>query len=240
MLSIGLSDEEIPRYMRLWGLTLFGTLFFVGGLMRMVPIAAGLAYLIFIAPVFLLNMKIAQRRRLLRDQLVRGTQALANSARAGMSFIQGLEEAVNDVPQPLSGEFRRIFQEYQAGRPLPEALRDAQQRLNLESFTIFVSAILVCLERGGQITFALERLSEGLLEIQRLERKIEADTASGRKLAIILSAFPFVFMAGFSLMDPKMLGVLYTTLLGQVVVLVVGIIVFFAAKWCQRILNIDV
>ncbi len=43
-------------------------------------------------------------------------------------------------------------------------------------------------EGKGKITDALERISRSLQENQRLERKMEADTASGRKVIIILGA----------------------------------------------------
>jgi Flp pilus assembly protein TadB len=65
---------------------------------------------------------------------------------------------------------------------LPESLRAAKDRLNIDSFTLFAAAILVSLERGGRITDALERISHSLQELQRIERKLEVDTASGKKV----------------------------------------------------------
>ncbi len=239
MLAAGLSESQIHRWLRVWGQALFATGLVFGVLLRMVPVAAGLLYLVYIAPQYFLKRYVEKRKILLRDQLVRASTTLANTVRAGMSFIQGLEVVCNDTPEPLHGEFRRIINEYHAGRPLAEALRDAQQRINIEAFTVFSTAMLVCMERGGKVTFALERISAGLQELQRLERKLEADTASGRKLAIFLSAFPFAFMALFTLLDPNSMSYLYNTLIGQILILVVGVIVYFAALWCNRILSME-
>ena len=75
--------------------------------------------------------------------------------------------------------------------------------------------------------------------MQRLERKLEADSASGRKLAPLLALFPLFFLGLFTLMDPVSMNLLYTTLIGNLVLLLVGFIVFVAFKWCMFILNKD-
>jgi len=239
MLAAGLSESQVHNYLQTWGYVLCGTAIVFGLLLRMPPVAAGLLYIVFVAPRFFLAQYVARRKRLLRDQLVRASSALANSVRAGMAFVQGLELLCDDTPEPLRSELQRIVNEYHSGRPLAESLRDAQQRLDIEAFTVFATAMLVCMERGGKVTFALERISANLQELQRLERKLEADTASGRKLAILLSAFPFAFMALFTLLDPSSMSNLYNTLIGQFVLLGVGVIVYLSALWCQKILTME-
>ena len=78
--------------------------------------------------------------------------------RAGLSLAQGLETVGKETSEPLAAEIRRVVREYKHGRPLAEALRAAKDRLNIDSFTLFASAVLVSLERGGRITDALERI----------------------------------------------------------------------------------
>ena len=90
-----------------------------------------------------------------------------------------------------------------------------------------------------KLTLVLERISADLQELQRLEGKLEADTAAGRKLTFTLGAFPLFFLAGFTLLDPTSMSFLYNTILGQLVLLGVGAIVYFSCRWCLRILTID-
>ena len=237
--SLGLSSAQIARYMRVWGLTIFGVVFVFAVALRMFPVALGATYLVLIAPRYILTWRIAQRQILLRDQMVRASVALANASRAGLSQAQGLELVARDTPEPMAGMFRRIVHDYHAGRPLASALEELQQRLNLEAFTVFSTVLLVCMERGGKVSFALDRISENLQELQRLGRKLEADTAAGRRTALLLGAFPVVFLVGFSMLDPKMMHYMYNTTLGQVILLGVGALVFVAVKWCIAILNAD-
>jgi Flp pilus assembly protein TadB len=239
LIALGLDDDGVVKALRWWGIALFGTLVVFGVLAGMPPVALGLAYVVFVVPRFILDHLIARRRMTLRDQMVRASGALANTARAGLSLQQGLEKVSQEAPHPLKAELKRIVHDYHAGRPLADSLRETERRLNIESFTMFSSAILVCLERGGRVSFALDRISTTLQEMQRLERKLEADTAAGRKLALILACFPFVFLVLFAVLDPVSTGYLFATLLGQFVLLAVGALVYVSVRWCMRILNVD-
>lgn len=237
--ALGMDEEKVSGWMRWWGIAMFGCFFVVGIIMQMIPIGIGLAFLVFVSPRFLLDRMIAQRRTKLRDQLVRATVGIANGCRAGLSLPQSIDKVAGETAKPLADELVRIVRFHKGGSRIQDALREVQQRLDLEAFTVFASSAIVSLEQGGNISHALDRISEGLQEMQRLERKLEADSASGRKLATLLALFPLFFLGLFTLMDPVSMNLLYTTLIGNLVLLLVGFIVFVAFKWCMFILNKD-
>lgn len=239
LMALGLDNQGVVRALRWWGVALFATLLVFGVLAGMPPVALGLAYVVFVSPRFILDYLINRRRVKLRDQMVRVSAALANTSRAGLALQQGLEKVAEDTPQPLKAELKRIVRDYHAGRPLADSLREVERRLNLEAFTMFSSAILVCIERGGRVTFALDRISTGLQEMQRLERKLEADTAAGRKLATILAMFPMFFLLMFAVLDPISTWFLFDKTLGHFVLLGVGALVYVAVRWCMVILRVD-
>ncbi|MDC0936631.1 type II secretion system F family protein [Pirellulales bacterium] len=239
LIDIGVNEHDVTKYLRLWGVALFGVFTLFGILLGMLPIAVGLVYLVYIAPTFVIDYVIKRRSQVMRDQMVRASVGLANAARAGLSLPQGLENVSDETPQPMAAVLKRIVHEYKAGRPLTDALTEVRRRLDLEAFTMFSAAITVCLERGGKVTYALDRISETLHETQRLERKLEADSASGRKLALTLGCFPIAFLVGFTQLDPEGMSILYNTLLGQLVLLGVGVTIYFAIRWCMKILDVD-
>lgn len=240
MQQLSLDTGRLRIWQRWWGLTMAVT-FLLCLLVLKIPLIGAMAiYVIYILPRVVLEIMIARRRSLLRDQMVGASILLSNATRAGLSLAQGLEAVGKENPEPLASEFRRLVREYQRGRPLGEALRDAKVRLNLDGFTLLVNAVLTCLERGGRVTDALERLSRSLQENQRLERKIDADTASGRLVVIILGVFPFGFLLVFYLMSPDIVGLLFSSIVGQIVVVIIGVMVYASIKWAQRILAIDV
>ena len=237
--ALGLDEQQVGAWLRWWGISMFALFFLLGIVLRMVPVAVGAVLLAFVAPRYLLDRMIARRQVKLRDQLVRASTGVANACRAGMGLPEGIKKVAFESPYPLAGELKRIVRDYEGGRPIQKALREVQHRLNLEAFTIFASSIIVALEKGGNVTFALERISEGLQEMQRLDRKLEADSASGRKLATVLSIFPVGFLLLFTLLDPSTTSLLYTTFWGNLVLLAIGLLIFIAAKWCMAILDLD-
>ncbi|MGE0755660.1 MAG: type II secretion system F family protein [Pirellulaceae bacterium] len=237
--ALGLDDTNVSGWLRWWGVAMFATFLFVGVILQMLPVAVGATLLVFVAPRLILDRMIAQRQIKLRDQLVRATVGIANGCRAGLSLLQSIEKAAQESPPPLADELTRIVRYCRGGIRIQDALRETQLRLDLEAFTVFASAAIVSVEQGGNLTLALEKISEGLQEMQRLERKLEADSASGRKLALVLGVFPIFFLAGFTLLDPVSMGLLYSTFVGNVILCLVGCIVFGAFKWCQAILNLD-
>ena len=110
----------------------------------------------------------------------------------------------------------------------------------VDSFTLFAAAVLVSLERGGRITDALERIGHSLQEIQRIERKLEVDTASGKKVVYMLTAFPLFFLGLSYAMNPAGTASVFQSLLGQLILLIVIGLCYFSFRWSQRILAIEV
>jgi tight adherence protein B len=238
--SLSLDRSQLPGYLRIWGISLIVAFVGVAFILQMPPLALAAVYLVYVAPRIILEFMIRRRRAQLRDQMVTATIALANTSRAGLSLAQGLETVGNETSEPLAAELRRIVREYKHGRPLPESLRAAKDRLNIDSFTLFAAAILVSLERGGRITDALERISHSLQELQRIERKLEVDTASGKKVVYILTGFPLFFLGLSYVTNPEGTSTVFQSLIGQVILLVVIGLAYFSFRWSQRILAIEV
>lgn len=238
--SLSIDRSHLPKYLRIWGISLVAAFVFVAFILRMPPVALAAVYLVYVSPRIILDVMIRKRRALLRDQMVTATIALANTSRAGLSLAQGLESIGKETPEPLAAELRRIVHEYRHGRPLAEAIRATKERLQIESFTLFSAAILVCLERGGRITDALERISHSLQELQRIERKLEVDTASGTKVVYILTGFPVLFLGISYLTNREGTNALLHSILGQVILLIVIGLTYFSFRWSQKILAIEV
>ena len=237
--ALSLKSETIRVALRCWGISMLGIVA-LGWLMGMLPVAMGLLVVSLILPTWILTWVIQRRRQLLRDQMVGCTRALANSARAGQSLQQALQAVAAESPLPLAGELQRIVGEYQLGRPLVDALSDARRRLKLDSFSLFASSLIVSLERGGRVTEALERIGHSLQENQRVERKLAAETASGWRVVLILTAFPFLFLAGFAVLHPEGTALMFTTLVGQLLLLFILALVVASLWWSRKILAVEV
>lgn len=238
--AINMDTSQLPGYLRLWGVAMAAAFVILWQFLGMLPVALAVVGIIYTLPRYLMEGAITGRKIRLRDQLVGAGVALANSCRAGLSLPQAFAEVSREIPDPLAAEFKRISRDYSAGRPFAESLTDVKVRMDLDSFTLFASAILVCLQAGGNMTVALERISASLQENQRLERKLEADTAAGKSVVMILTAFPWVFLAGFYLFEPEGTTLMFTTIPGQIVVVAIGALVYVSYRWAMKILNVNI
>jgi tight adherence protein B len=237
--ALHMHDDQVNFWMRVWGGSMVGTFVLVWIILRMPSVAVILVYLVYQSPRLLLTAIIRKRTYLMRDQLVGAGIGLANACRSGLALAQALEAVTHNIPDPLKSELSQVVGEYHAGRPLREALLSTKERLKLDSFSLLVSAVLVCMERGGNLTEALDRISRSLQENQRLERKLESDTQSGKMVVVVLCAFPFLFLAGFYVIDPSGTKLIFTTVFGQVVLAGVILCVYIAGRMSQKILTIE-
>jgi Flp pilus assembly protein TadB len=79
-----------------------------------------------------------------------------------------------------------------------------------------------------------------LQELQRIERKIEVDTAAGTKVVYILTAFPLFFLGISYVTNREGTEVLLHSIPGQVIMLFIIAMCYFSFRWSQKILAIEV
>lgn len=237
--ALALDMDRLAWWLRVWGFTLIAAPLAFWFLFHMLLVGLATVYFVYVVPRHVLDYLIQRRKRVLRDQLVAATQGLANAARAGLTLHQGLAEIARETPKPLTLELKRIVADYERGRPLKDALEQTRQRLQLEPFTLFSAAIQIALERGGRINEALERISTSLRDNQRVDRKLEADTASARRAVLILSSFPAFILVLLGGLEPDSVNLLFSTLAGQVVLIVVAALVYGGGRLALRIMDIQ-
>ncbi len=192
------------------------------------------------APWYFLRRMAERRRQRIEDQLADAMVTLANAVRAGLSLAQALEILAAQCPKPINAEFHQIVAEYNLGKPLPQTLTEAKQRLRSENFALFAAALLASHESGGRLNETVERIAQSVLELQRLERKIMAETAQARKSAIYMAIAPLVILVAYYFIDPRNTLLLFTTVFGQFILgfaLVLNVIAYF---WARLILNPDI
>ena len=235
--SLRIDCGRLEGLFRLWGLAMAAAALGLGIAFRApilaLPLVAGLAF----APRLWMRHLVATRRTLLRQQLVPALTGLANTCRAGMPLAQGMRAVATELTEPLRGEFESIVNEHQGGRPLGRSLADARSRLELEPFSLFAATVQTTLDRGGRVTDMLERLGGSLREIDRLERTMDAATASHRQTIFILALFPIFFLLGLLLLHPDGTTLMFTTPLGQLLLLMSMGLICGAVWWSQSLLQ---
>jgi len=176
---------------------------------------AGIAF-----PSFMVKMAYKKRIKKFQSQLVDGLQMLASSLKAGLSFIQAIEVLCEEMPPPISQEFKLILKENKWGMSLEESLIKLRQRIPLEETNLFVSSILIARESGGELPKVLMRLTSTIRDNIKLQEKIATFTLQGRLQGIIMVFLPIGFSYFVYKQNPDHFTVMLQTSIGRLFLIV--------------------
>jgi len=115
---------------------------------------------------------------------------VSRSMRAGHAFSVSLEMIHREFPEPVSGEFRRTFEEHNLGLPIEVALQKLSKRVPSLDVHFFVSAVLLQKRTGGNLAEILDKLAYVIRERFKLRGRIRAVSAHGKMTATALSCIP--------------------------------------------------
>jgi tight adherence protein B len=110
--------------------------------------------------------------------------------RAGHAFSVSLEMLHREFQEPLSGEFRRTFEEHNLGMPLELALEKLATRVPSLDVHFFVSAVMLQKRTGGNLAEILDKLAYLMRERFKLRGRIKAISAHGRMTGTALTMIP--------------------------------------------------
>lgn len=232
--------RKLRAYLLAWlvaiGFTFGGFWFVLGNLVFAVLISVFL--LAF--PWYLVRRMAQRRREQIEDQLADAMVTMANAVRAGLSLAQSLEILAAQCPKPINAEFHQIVAEYKLGKTLERTLSEAKERLKSENFALFAAALMASHESGGRLNETVERIAQSVLELQRIERKVMSETAQARKSAVYMAIAPAFILVAYYFVDPVNTRLLFTEIVGQLLLAVAVVLNVVAYLWARVILNPDV
>lgn len=218
-----------------------------------IVLVTGLAYLIFrnflflfgivlgiFLPRIIVNILKAQRLRKFNDQLGDTINLLVNGIRSGYSMPQAMDTVANDMPPPVSEEFRRVSLEIGLGVPLADALQHMVRRVRSGDLDLMVTAINVSYEVGGNLAQILEIISHTIRERVRIQGEIKTLTAQGQITGIVISGLPFALTAILFLLNREYMERMFTTTCGWIMSGVAITIILSGYFAMQKIVKIEV
>ncbi len=207
----------------------------------MLPVGVLFAILLCSLPWYLIRRMAEQRRQKIEDQLADAMVSLSSAIKAGLSLAQALEILGRQSPHPICQEFLQIYGEYQLGKPLERCLNEAKDRLKSENFALFAAAMEASRESGGRLNETVDRIAHSVRELQRLERKVESETAQARSSAFYMALAPVaVLIMYYFFIDPSNTERLFTTFWGQILLSLSLVLNVVAYLWAHKILNPDI
>jgi tight adherence protein B len=174
----------------------------------------------------LLRREYGQRVKKFEQQLPDALDMLVNSLRAGYSLQAAMEFVGAEVASPLGPEFARFYDEQRLGVDVREALLRLQERVGTYDIRMFVTALLIQRETGGNLAEVLGNIATLMRERIAFRGHVDTLTSEAKGSAKVLAALPVVVFLALYVMNPEFVAPLLTTETGhQLLALAIGMVV---------------
>lgn len=142
----------------------------------------------------LLYLRRARRKRIyaFEEQFPDALLFIARAMRAGHAFSVSLDLLQKEFDEPLTGEFRIVFEEQNLGLPIDVALEKLARRMPMLDVRFFVAAVVLQKRTGGNLGEILEKLAGLIRERFKLRGQIRTISAHGRMSSAVLTSIPVV------------------------------------------------
>lgn len=184
-------------------------------------------------PLLLLTRTRDKRFAKFEQQLPEAADLISRALRAGHAFPSTLQMVRDEMPEPISGEFRVTADEINYGVPLNDALGNLAKRMPLIDLRYFIIAVLIQRESGGNLAEILENIAYIIRERFKLLGRIRVLSAEGKLSAWILGLLPFVVAFLINLVNPEYMRVLWTDPAG-VTVMTISLVMMAVGVFVMR------
>jgi tight adherence protein B len=189
-----------------------------------------------ILPVLYVQRARSARLAKLLGQLPDTFELMSRVVRSGQTITLALRAVANEFPPPVASEFALCYEQQNLGLSIEAALRDLARRTGLLEVKIFVLALLVQQQTGGNLAELLDKLSSIIRERFQIHGQIRTLTAEGRTQAAVLLILPIIMFGIIMLFNGDYGGILLERpeiLIGCLVSEGIG------ALWIRQIINFD-
>ena len=149
----------------------------------------------FFAPDGLLNQRIEDRRKQMRNQLPDILDLLVISVEAGLGFDSALSRVVETVPGEMSEEFKRMLAETRVGVSRRDAMRHLANRTDVDELDSFLLAMGQADTFGISVSRVL-RVQADEMRAKRRQRAQERALSAPVKMVfpLVFCIFPALFV----------------------------------------------
>jgi tight adherence protein B len=182
----------------------------------------------------------ARRSRKISEQLPEALDMMSRSLRAGHASPSAIQLVATEMPEPISLEFGRAFEEQRLGLPLEDAILHMTDRAPSNGdLKIFATSVILHKDTGGNLAELMAGIAETIRARYRFYGKLRALTAEGRAAGLILALLPLAFIVALQFLNPGYLMPLLTEPAGHTALLYGGGTWVVGILWLNRLTKVD-
>lgn len=170
----------------------------------------------FIIPEMVVRYKKSIKTKRFNDQLGDTIVLISNSLKVGHSFLQAVDTASKEMPEPISKELGKFIHEMKLGITIEEGLKHLSDRVESDDLNLLITAVNIQRQTGGNLAEILDTISKTIRERIKIQGEIKTLTAQGRLSGVIVTVLPFFVGGGIFFMDPEYIKPLIDTKIGLI------------------------
>lgn len=174
------------------------------------------------------------------EHLPDALELMSRALSAGHAFSEALHMVSIEMPEPISKEFRKTYEEQNLGLSLKLALENLTHRMPLLDLRLCVTAVLIQRETGGNLAEILEKVAYTIRERFRILGDLKTLTTSSRLSAWLLCGLPIGVAVAVTAMNPEYMSILWKDPRGHKLIYLAVALQISGMLIVRKILNIKI
>src|SRR4051812_10679957 len=166
---------------------------------------AGLALGLWL-PHFMVGKLIKRRIIKFNARFPDALELMVRGLRSGLPITETMGVVADEVPGPVSVEFRNVSDKMKIGRTMDAALQETADRLGTPEFQFFTITFAIQRETGGNLAETLANLADVLRKRAQMKLKIKAMSSESKASAWIVGSLPFIVFTLIWFINPEYMG----------------------------------
>ena len=235
--GVALRAEEFITIWILTGAVIPAVALFLGA---PTTICIGLVIVGVAAPITWVTIKKNKRLALLGSQLSDALTIICNALRVGQSFQAAMKSVADEMEEPISREFMRVYRETQYGMPLETSLARLVSRTQNSDLELVSSAVIIQRQIGGNLAIILQNISDTINQRVQIRGEIRTMTSAGRMSGYIIGALPAFIILLLMFINPGYIDMFFTTETGRIMMIISLVLEAIGFFFVHKIVNIKI
>ncbi|WP_213371999.1 type II secretion system F family protein [Mesobacillus boroniphilus] len=194
----------------------------------------------FMLPRLYMKQKRKKRLQRISYQLIEILGMMANSMRAGYSFMQAMQQVGKEIPDPLGPEFERVIRQAGLGISLDEVFEEVMVRLPNKELEVVIRAIMAQRKSGGNLAGLMETMEDTVRGRIRIMEELNTLTSQGRMSSWIITLLPVGLAFYLAFFGQDYFQPMLEHPLGWLMLSSAGINILIGWFFIQKIIKIEV
>lgn len=200
----------------------------------------GLTAFSWVAPWLWLKRKQKKRLHMFGEQLPDAIDMLVSAMKAGYSFQAATQFIGEEMIDPLGTEFARFYDEQRLGIDVKTALLNLQTRIDSLDLKMFVTAVVIQRETGGNLSEVLSGLADLVRGRMAIKGHIETLVAEPKMSAKFLALIPVIVFFIIMAINPAFMQPMIDSEVGRMVFAGACVSVIVGYMVMMKIADVDV